>query len=691
MAENASKIIYELGTVADNTGLVAHTNAVRDDTRAVEEQTKALREQQSLSYTPGNRDLASSFIGGDSTKAEAYVIKNQKEYETAQGLIDRYQKLLLSKQLLGIQDEALVAKIAALDAALSTESALRVAEKIETDAVAAAALKDAEAKTVETAATTQNAAAQLEDAEATTLNATAKRELLVVMRELMSGNITRLPGSLSILAGSLGDKLEKIGLSSSFLTGIIMPATIAFFAVEHLVHSLERTTELLDEQGRVGNKATEWPEKLRTALPDVVLKQEELRRSMEGLGMEIDPVKQRYQELLEAINHEYNAADRAASAHRKLENARLDSFVSKGKMTTEQAAVIKLELDEREFEAKLAREKAKAEAILKTKVGERDEETANADTMKALYDRLAGQQLTADAQRTKAKTLWEEGLASEKELKTALDKSKQGKEADSVAKGEAAYNREMDLLQTVSVNNMPVLSKEQAQKRLEGSTDKDIQAYLGTVRNQELLTKQKELNERLEKEYMGAALSAQQADDAAKLAGDGWREAVRNIAALNREIKQQTTVVNNMVVDNANEIKTAREITWQEMRNKFQAEYEKAFNESKKKGHENDPKLIAEMQQAKVGLDYMDAHKPRNPFEYVDTRTGRPTGMTGVPPQKLPDIPPPDVVVEHLKKVADAYEEAHKQQVTVLNGIVDSVNTAMREIREVAKRQQTSN
>ena len=62
----------------------------------------------------------------------------------------------------------------------------------------------AAAKTEQTEAEEASAAAALEEAGAHKINTTAMREAMVISRELMSGNISRLPGSAGLLAANMG-------------------------------------------------------------------------------------------------------------------------------------------------------------------------------------------------------------------------------------------------------------------------------------------------------------------------------------------------------------------------------------------------------------------------------------------------------------------------------------------------------
>lgn len=240
MAENASELHFGISTSSDNSGLVAHTAAVRDDTRAVQEQSKAMDESRTI----GARNLASQpSLRPPNEPPVSNLINSEKEYLQAVKLYESYSKLAYAKKLIGVEDEALVAKIAAIDAALSSESALLVAEKIEQDALAAAKAKA-------TAAAEAEAIASVEESAAHRVNTAAMREEMVILHELMQGRYSRIPGSLSILAGQGGGWTEKLGLTAGGIMAVSVAGIAAAEAWEHWYKNEKLVNEAMEETGR---------------------------------------------------------------------------------------------------------------------------------------------------------------------------------------------------------------------------------------------------------------------------------------------------------------------------------------------------------------------------------------------------------------------------------------------------------
>ena len=303
MAEgNIPDISYRINTEANLGGLQAHTAAVRDDTRAVEQQKVAY---EALTNTGSGLATSAAGLSGAMSGSGAYAIKNEAEYAQAVKLMEGYQKLAMSKRLLGIEDEALTAKIAVLDAALSTESALTVAETMESKALAAA---KAQLVADEEAA----AAAALEEAGAHKVNSVAMRESMVISRELMSGNISRLPGSAGMLAGSLGfaEAMPAIlGVSVALMAGFELwkkyqkgvqdtkdelvefkrEAEHAAFAIDMAVNKAkDSAAKFYDELDRIVNKT----ESITEAMQALNKMQEETARLTEAVAKTKDAAEE---------------------------------------------------------------------------------------------------------------------------------------------------------------------------------------------------------------------------------------------------------------------------------------------------------------------------------------------------------------------------------------------------------------
>lgn len=224
------KILIELGMTGDGAQrAAAEIEKLKTSTTGAASSAGKLKEETEALTSTG-AGLATSTKLMD-TAAKSYNITSEAQY------------LLVQKAHKAISDKIAVTKAAGgsvtelekteqkLSEALSTQSAIRVAEQMETKAVAAAQQKQAatgaEAAAAEMAQSEAAFAATVAkkaETVAHTQNTIAMREEMVIMRELSSGNMSRTPGSLSLLFANMG-----IGAAGIGAIGAAMPA---YFALE---------------------------------------------------------------------------------------------------------------------------------------------------------------------------------------------------------------------------------------------------------------------------------------------------------------------------------------------------------------------------------------------------------------------------------------------------------------------------
>lgn len=436
-------ISYRIVTASENAGLASHTKAVQDDTRAVQEQTRALQENQSTfqgtdskgrftksavftdasistsggfsqqvaaqqALTVGNRNLASSFAAlsasevGASEAGNAYVITTEKEYLAAQALVGKYQQLLLSKQLVGVQDAELAAKIALLDAALSTESALTVAQTIENEALATAEAKAAQEV--------------LGQAGAHKINTVAMRESLVVMRELMTGNMTRLPGSLSILGSQLG---ATVGLIAGVSAGV---GYVGYELYKHI----EKVEERYRDAAREIRQETELTEQ---RFLQAMVKSED---AAAHFWVELDNIVNKARtvtQVLEEMNHRQADATKLAEAYEH----------------TKESAALNTASDIRD-----PVKRAEAEYLIKQKFARQEREQADEDARVKIANQRKAADAVADQFTTSNYNVGyaQEDLATAKEglSKTQSDQKAQEKAYAKLKKDLGLTDEQIDLI-----------------------------------------------------------------------------------------------------------------------------------------------------------------------------------------------------------------------------------------------------
>ena len=264
-------------------------------------------------------------------KTQAYTISTEAEYLAIQKAHNALAARIPVLQAAGKDTAIYEQSLANLSQALSTESALLISEQMENKAVAAAKAEAAEATKAE-------AAAQLEESEATKINTTAMREQLVILRELMAGRTSRIPGSLSILAGQYG-----LG-GSGFTTGI-MAATVAFFAMQESIEGVERASKAADEALKILEEGFGTADimAMRKAWEEAEVSEirywADLRKNAE------DYAKDQAQRDIDTAKENYEASTSATSAAKDVSLAMIEDAEKRGVITHAQALAAKYQLD----------------------------------------------------------------------------------------------------------------------------------------------------------------------------------------------------------------------------------------------------------------------------------------------------------------------------------------------------------
>ena len=533
-------------------------------------------------------------------------------------------------QALGVSTEKLTLDIAALDAALSTESALNIADTMDANALAAARAREAEATAAAAAAQWQLAGSGM-----------GLRSLHPLLRE-----VTREAGAV---AGALSFAMFHPGIM-----GAGFAATMIFMQVKR---QIEEVNKVLDESAKLGNAAADWPEKVKKGLLDSLVAMDDYERKMSEIGRDLDPIKTKTDEYTTALNEQSKAAESVASAHKKLEEARIEAARLAGTITKEQAIVMKLDLDEADFERKLNAEVEKAQKILAAKTDERKYEAAAEPGLKSDYEAKthAAAQAEADKER------FESTYSADKKKRDEYEEALLGQSPEVIARNQKAQEQEgaikdrYDKLQEVEAviqkrfQELNFTAAEQAKYRKENELPDKMPTYEafrdtelkkgGALQNIEL--KMQDSNKALFEKYeekvrqeeagqVAVLEAAAKAKDAAKQAADAWSEALKTIAAADKEIKKQTTELGILQNENARIINESRQTEWQTKVNNLGEEYEK---DAKQK---STPALRAEMESLKKQHDDLLKNKPsllnvpdapdvRSPFEYRTAWKAEPT------------------------------------------------------------------
>lgn len=342
--ESRTELEFRLRTTSDNSGIDSYTKSVDASTVAVERMTAATKSAS----TAGGAIPPLSPGGGMATpipNLQAYdsainqvIITSEKEYLQTVKTLEAYQAKRFQLELLGKDTTALAVAIAQLDGALSTESALTVADTMEKKALAAASAEAAGAINEETVAIT--------------LNSRALMEVGTVARELTTGNINRLPGSLAILATNV----KGLGLSLAELTPILLGGFVAFEIGKNIYKDYEKTVNNLRESIHAFSKEQEAA---NFHMQEGMTKSRDAVRSFnESLDETINKVETVSQRL-EEMNRIQADSTKLLEAHAKLQE---EAALEAASGIQDQLKRAQAEYDIKEKFAKQERDLADAEA-----------------------------------------------------------------------------------------------------------------------------------------------------------------------------------------------------------------------------------------------------------------------------------------------------------------------------------------
>ena len=365
---NPIELEWRLRTTSDNEGLRQHTEATKLDTAAIREQKAAMAESS------GGYGLATE--GKDVFAVEskkAYTVATEAEYVALQKSLLAAQAKLPVMQALGVSTDKLTLDIAALDAALSTESALNVADKLEQDALAAAKLKQA-------AAAEAAAIAEGEEAGAHQMNAMAMRESLILERELASGNLARTPYSATMLLSRLGVSIPQVMALAA--AGMAVAEVWKLWnknekELNDVLDETERKTERFADTSKINRDITEQStieaHKFAQALKEIA---ENARTVSENLGL-VNKQQERMIELQKDLEATHEAAALAMESEEKNPIKRAEEefntkqqFAKRERDEADKAAAEKYKATEtaaNDAQAKSDAQKATAEAAQKTR------------------------------------------------------------------------------------------------------------------------------------------------------------------------------------------------------------------------------------------------------------------------------------------------------------------------------------
>lgn len=315
-------------------------------------------------------------------KTKAFVITTEAEYLAVQKAHEAVSAKIPVLEAAGKSTAEFRKAQENLSAALSTNEALLIAEKIENQAAAGAAL--------------ENAAAQKILGEASAISTVSMRELTVIARELANGNFSRLPGSASILAGQFG--LLKYVFSAAG-AGIISVGVAAYFLYEHLNQvnaELDKTTEALEKQNLEEHAAN--VRRLADAWNDAQKEIGKYYAELATAGADKDPIKTQLDNVtklrdaeLEATKQKIEALGKEEVAYLRAHGATPEQIAAVEERTRRQGESIDAQKAANDGPEALAREQQ-----MRSKNDARLQRESNAAIQKAADARLALEQHDAE-------------------------------------------------------------------------------------------------------------------------------------------------------------------------------------------------------------------------------------------------------------------------------------------------------
>ena len=335
---------------------------------------KATEELEQLTNT--GRGLATAVPDLDA-KTKQFVITTEAEYLAVQKAHAAVSAKIPVLEAAGKSTADFRQAQENLSAALSTNEALLIAEKIEQRAAAAASL--------------ENAVAQKGLAEAATLSTTSMREMTVIARELASGNFSRLPGSASILAGQFN--LLKYVFSAAG-AGVIGAGAAFYLLYQHLQSVNAELDKTLSEMDRLNlqqharaiqSVADAWGN-AQSALGKYYAEMDTAGKDRDPIATQLKNIKQLRDAQLDATKQEIEALGRREVARLRAEGASPEQIAAAEERTRRRTADIDAQKQHEDGVGDLEREQTK-------RLADRD---------KLQRDYLAAQKTANDAKAAKA-------------------------------------------------------------------------------------------------------------------------------------------------------------------------------------------------------------------------------------------------------------------------------------------------
>lgn len=434
---------------------------------------------------------------------DEFVIKTKAEYEAIVAAEAALQKRIVVTAASGKATAELIEVQKAMQAALSTEQALLVAEKIENEAAAAAAL--------------ERAAAEKVAAGATALNAGALREFGVLAGELARGNVHRLEGSLFTLA----NRLDLMKYVFSGLGLGVISAGVAFYALyEHLKsvnEELQKTSDAQDklnlEQYAASVKAvaSSWDEATEANA--------KYAAAVATAGSSEDPTKKQIENAKTLQETEISASEQIIKALGKVAVERLKASGA----------------SDQEIAAAEARTQAQLEALEQKKDG------MVAASLQDELTRRTGQQRTLDAAAGAARKTEQ----AEKDKKDRIAHDLEKAQTAALPGGDLEKQRQAAADKLADAQNQPDVLIAPTGQQIDRSAAK---AEAIKQAQQDLISAQAEIERNqkqigtLKEQLAGTDYELAKAHDKAERANKAGIENARRVADLPGEISQQRQV-----------------------------------------------------------------------------------------------------------------------------------------------------
>lgn len=288
MADSTHDLIYRI--LVDVVG----TEKAEQITAKINEQKAAMTSAVSATgeMTAATGGLATA-IPDLSAKTDQFVIETESEYRAIVRAADALQRNITIRKAANLEITEQTERLAALDAALSTESALRVAERME---IRAATL----AKTEDTAATIANTSAN----ESQVLMG---RKLVSLFDEISRGQRGAMVSTIGSFLKDTGAGLAAMGGGIAAFAGINLLWNY-FRKADEALNKLREDQAALDTS--VWDSEREGAEKAKTAA-------DEYAQTLQDIAADTDKLKQNEDLRLAVLNATVTAQNKILAAEEK--------------------------------------------------------------------------------------------------------------------------------------------------------------------------------------------------------------------------------------------------------------------------------------------------------------------------------------------------------------------------------------